>query len=487
MSLHVNRYDNVLCFKHQPTSGAEENLSASIKVPEPIESISDKIDEVKERKHNKRAITVGGIVTGVMLTVMLLNPRYSSKIAQKLKNRQAELVKKVNETKNSKFVNKIYDIYLQTTQAVSNGINFVNNWNPYKDIMFKNFCSKEKEFSGIKNVRIRNKVVKANNKIVKYTSKIHSGITNIFDNISKFTVKQSYKQSLKKLNKLEVFLKEKTANLTVSEKAEIEAKLKEISEIKKYFNEKTVISRIDAQKDYMSNLERDFMSKFDMFSSSLTNKWVKKGDYFVKNLYYWPEEILKTSRDKVETEGLTVVEKLIGDGKNKSGLYNDLIEIISPKLSSKDNKALEKIMQKADKSLRVANHNECVEYFDKKRDLILGSAPTDIVTATVSLAGAGIAIASADDKRQRLSRLVTGVIPALGGVGVSMAMAAALVSGGKGLIIGAAASLVLNRLGIVFDKYVLGNKQEYDEENAKVHDKHKRKKIHNKKEAKVNA
>lgn len=485
MSLNINRCNNAL-FVHQQMFGANDALAASINIPEPIENISDKIEEVKERKHNKRAITVGGIVTGVMLTVMLLNPKYSSKIAQRLQKRQAELVKKVNETKNSKFVNKIYGIYLQTTQAISNGINCFNNYNPWKDIWFKNFCSKEKEFSGIKNLRIRNKVVKANNKIVKYTSKVHSGITNIFDNISKFTVKQSYKKSLKKLDKLEMFLREKSSSLTGADKVEIEAKLQEISEIKKYFDEKAVMGRVDAQKDYMVNLERDFMSKFERFKSNLTNSWVKKGDYFVKNLYYWPENILQKSRDKVEREGLDVVEKLIGDGKDKSGLYNDLVKIISPKLSAEDNKALDKIMKKADKSLRTANHNECVEYFDKKRDLILGSAPTDIVTATVSLAGAGIAIASADDKRQRLSRLVTGVIPALGGVGVSMAMAAALVSGGKGLIIGAGASLVLNRLGIIFDKYVLGNKQEYDEENAKVHNKHRHRKNNVKKEAKVN-
>ena len=465
--------------------GADDSAVVAMKLPESIENITDKIDEAKDKKHNKRALTVGGVVAGVMLMVMLFNPRYSSTLAKKLQNSQANITKKLNEAKNSDFVQKVYAFRLKAEQTISDCINFFNNFNPYKDTIFKRFCTKEKEFTWIKNFRTRNKVKNTNKKVLKFTTKIYNGITNIFDSISKFTVKQSYKKSLAKLDKLEAFLRNNLNKLSDAEKREAEAKLAEIADIRKHFTNENIMDRINVQENCMANIERDFISKFDRYKSDLTNRWIRKGDYFVKNLYYWPEEILRPSRDKVEREGLDVVEKLIGDGKEKKGLYNDIVDTVSKYLSSEEKNALNGIYNKADKSLRISNHNECVEYFDKKRDLVLGSAPTDIVTATVSLAGAGIAIASADDKKKRVSRLVTGVIPALAGVGVSLAMAAALVSGGKGLVIGAAASLVLNRIGIVFDKYVLGNKKEYDEENEKAHERHKQKKD-KVKEVKVN-
>lgn len=483
--LNINSLNSTPYLKHQRTFGANDGAVA-MKMPEPIESITDKIDEAKEKKHNKRAIAVGGVVAGVMLMVMLFNPRYSSKLAKKLQNRQANITKKLNEAKSSNFVQKIYKFRLNAEQTISDCVNFFNNFNPYKDTIFKRFCTKEKEFARIENYRTRNKVKNANNKVLKFTTKVYNGITNAFDSISKFTVRQGYKKSLAKLDKLETFLRNKLNSLPDAEKREVEAKLAEIAEIRKHFTNENIMDRINAQEGYMANIERDFMSKFDMYKSDLTNRWIKKGDYFVKNLYYWPEEILKPSRDKVEREGLDVVEKLIGDGKEKKGLYNEIVNTVSKHLNNEEKNTLNGIYKKADKSLRTSNHNECVEYFDKKRDLVLGSAPTDIVTATVSMLAAGIAIASADDKKKRVSRLVTGVIPALGGVGVSLAMAAALVSGAKGLVVGAAASLVLNRIGIIIDKYVLGNKKEYDEENEKAHERHKQKKD-NVKEVKVNA
>ena len=55
--------------------------------------------------------------------------------------------------------------------------------------------------------------------------------------------------------------------------------------------------------------------------------------------------------------------------------------------------------------MRKANHSECVEYFDKKRDLMLGSAPTDVLTAVASLIASGVAIGVADTKEDNLNVL----------------------------------------------------------------------------------
>ena len=152
---------------------------------------------------------------------------------------------------------------------------------------------------------------------------------------------------------------------------------------------------------------------------------------------------------------------------SQKGLYNELVELISSHLGAEDKKVFGKALKKSNKILKNSNIKECSEYFDKIRDLKLGSAPTDIVTATTLLGISGIAIASAEDKKKRMSRLVTGIIPTVSGVGVSLGMAAGLVSGAKSLIYGLLATLVINRIGIVIDKYALGNKEYYDDNKVK--------------------
>ena len=219
----------------------------------------------------------------------------------------------------------------------------------------------------------------------------------------------------------------------------------------------------------MQNLERDFMSKLRKYGADYSNKWIRKrirkGD--LKELYYWPEEILSSSKDKIVKKGSSVTAKLLNENPAQKGLYNEIGDIISRRLNSEDKKYLEEIIKKSEKTIKTASNKEYVEYFDKIRDLKLGSAPTDIVTAAIFLSLSGAAIASADDKKRRMSRLVTGVIPAVSGVGVSLGMAAGLVSGAKSLVYGLLATLVLNRIGIFIDKHALDNKEYYESNRLK--------------------
>ena len=124
-------------------------------------------------------------------------------------------------------------------------------------------------------------------------------------------------------------------------------------------------------------------------------------------------------------------------------------------------------MNKAGKKLRKANHSECVEYFDKKRDLVLGGAPTDIVTAVAGLGISGTAIATADSKEERISRALTGGFPIIAGIGASMAFTAMLFSGVQGLLLGAATSVGLSKLGSIADNFVTGKKNEPIKNNKK--------------------
>ena len=128
---------------------------------------------------------------------------------------------------------------------------------------------------------------------------------------------------------------------------------------------------------------------------------------------------------------------------------------------------MEKKLKIASSKLKKANHSECFEYFDKKRDLILGGAPTDIVTTLFGMGAAGLAIGKANDKDEPISKTVTIAIPAVIGLDVNLACAAAMLSGPVGILTGFAATIVTNRIATIFDKHVLGHNVDEEEEEVK--------------------
>ena len=162
---------------------------------------------------------------------------------------------------------------------------------------------------------------------------------------------------------------------------------------------------------------------------------------------FWAEDILMPQRNHLETEGKAVIDTLVGDGKTQKGLYKEIAEKLEPLLKDDEKRAFEDTILRTEKLLRKANHSECIEYFDKKRDLMLGSAPTDVVTALASLIACGVAIGVADSKEDRVSRAISGAFPVIAGLGVSTALTALLYSGGKGMALGAASSMILSGLG----------------------------------------
>ena len=201
----------------------------------------------------------------------------------------------------------------------------------------------------------------------------------------------------------------------------------------------------------MQNLEQDVSKKIiqakDTVWGTIKGKKPDNPMQFKDTCTFWAEDSLMAKRNKLEEEGLNVINNLVGDGKTKKGAYNEIVELLSPHLSKEEKQAFEESIKQADKLLRTANKTECVEYFDKKRDLMLGSAPTDVLTALASLTASGIAIGVADTKEDRLSRLISGALPVFAGLGVSTALTAMLFSGGKGMALGTGSGMVLSALG----------------------------------------
>ena len=216
----------------------------------------------------------------------------------------------------------------------------------------------------------------------------------------------------------------------------------------------------------MSNLEKDFYAKTKTYFGDMWHGKGKRKETFQKNMTFWAEDMLMPERNKLEQNGIKVVDKIMGDGKTQKGTYHEIMEILEPHVSQEEKALLEKNLAKANKTLRKANHSECVEYFDKKRDLVLGGAPTDILTALFGLGMSGIAIGTADNKDERISRSLTVAFPAIAGLGTSMALTAMLFSGVQGMIYGSLASIGLSKIGSTADKLVTKYRHPAEVNNA---------------------
>ena len=109
--------------------------------------------------------------------------------------------------------------------------------------------------------------------------------------------------------------------------------------------------------------------------------------------------------------------------------------------------AVKKAVDSFDKSVDL----ECVEFFDKIRDLRLGSAPTDILTIVLSFFALSWGLGYAKDKDTRTSIMLKSGVPLIGGIAATMYSTTKLVSGGKSLAFGILSSIILNQFGTIAD------------------------------------
>ena len=130
-----------------------------------------------------------------------------------------------------------------------------------------------------------------------------------------------------------------------------------------------------------------------------------------------------------------------------------MLDIYKKLLPEKEFQKLQKEVRESVKSLDTSIRIESVEYFDKLRDLTLGSAPTDILTFLVGFGSLGIGLASTDDRDTQASVALKYGIPAIGGMLTSMVVTSMLVSGLKSHFVGLISGLILNKAGTITDKY----------------------------------
>ena len=472
-------YDNFYSINNKtnsysPNFKSKDNLATGI-LAKPIETVQKAVEasvdtfapskDENTKKKRKRAIAVGSSIVVLSGLVALLNPRFSSKAVMKLKQWQSKAQQKIEQNPNS-FINKFHKASSKFFDKIIQLAQFSNNINSAKDVGFKWFCIGQKEFNGIKNDTLRSFMQNVDSGWRKIMTTPYNAITRWFDNIGKSTVKRNYKSALKQLDEFEFLIRQHKSRLPQAKQKLVEEKLAEIAKIKEFYSPENLANRFKNQEDLMSDLESEFIKKYRSYMSGFKNG--SKSEHFNNNLTFWAEDIMMPTRNKTEQEGLAVIEQIMGNTGGQKGKYKEILELFEEHINNDDKMFLNKILQKAKKKIHKANHSECVEYFDKKRDLVLGGAPTDVITAAVGLGASGIALSTAHDKDERTSRLLTGVFPVIAGLGASMAFTAMLFSGVKGMLLGGLTGLGLNFIGSKADDMRLQKKKLLAQQQNKI-------------------
>ena len=163
-----------------------------------------------------------------------------------------------------------------------------------------------------------------------------------------------------------------------------------------------------------------------------------------------PDENLAKTQEQTKQSYIKIIREL--SDEHATGFIQDMLSIyykISPYELEKSgaSMAVKKAVESFDKSVDY----ECVEFFDKVRDLKLGSAPTDVLTIIFSFIALTSGLGYAKNKDSRTSIMLKSGIPLVGGIAATMYSATKLVSGGKSLLFGFLSGIVLNQIGKVAD------------------------------------
>ena len=177
------------------------------------------------------------------------------------------------------------------------------------------------------------------------------------------------------------------------------------------------------------------------------------------------KQVLDNSVTKVQQESKNTCINLIKDFINdeSTGSLQDMLLIyykIAPFELSKFGALLS--LKNAVKSFDKSVNLEIGEFFDKVRDLEIGSAPTDILTVLISLGLIirGLNYAPTDD--EKTSVMLKSGIPIVGALITSIVSATKLVSGGKSLALGFISGILLNQAGVLADKLRLKFKRKFN-------------------------
>ncbi len=203
---------------------------------------------------------------------------------------------------------------------------------------------------------------------------------------------------------------------------------------------------IDKKSPGFEKLQQELIKKLEAFKTSVVSGAEK---------YEYDDKIIGAVNEHTR-----IMKQIIASKQH--GKLDEMLEIYEKLLPEKEFSKLKVQVKETVKSLDNSITKESVEYFDKRRDLKLGSAPTDILTILVGFGSLGIGLASSNDRDTQASVALKYGIPAIGGMLTSMVVTSMLVSGLKSHFVGFVSSLILNRAGVAVDDY----RKKYNKEHA---------------------
>ena len=177
------------------------------------------------------------------------------------------------------------------------------------------------------------------------------------------------------------------------------------------------------------------------------------------------DEKIAQATEKYKQDNIKHIDKQIND--NEPGMFQTMLEYYYEMAKKKKKKSgallsLKKAVKYFDKSVDLEGN----EFFDKVRDLRLGSAPTDVLTVVLSFITLSLGLGHAQDKDKRTSIMLKSGIPVAGGIATAMYSAARLVSGGKSIMLGLLSGIILNQLGIIADNVRKSIKENQSDKTA---------------------
>ena len=275
-------------------------------------------------------------------------------------------------------------------------------------------------FSDMKNFRSKNmwqkfiaeeKILPEKLKIAKETSKLRKAISNnIIDN---------YNTSTKCIDNIQKYL-------TLSDK-----------------NANEILNRL-----------RNNFTKYRKLSG--TNEALERlpiNEEILKDLKKLSAEFSESTLDKETQKSISGFIKDIENviSKDSKGELEEILGLYKQVLPRNEYLKMKSKIQSTVKSLDESIETETIKYFDKVRDLKLGSAPTDVLSILAAVGGVGWALGKSKDKDERISASLKYGIPAIGAIATSLYCAAKMISGGKGLAFGLLSGVAVSKVGTIVD------------------------------------
>lgn len=158
----------------------------------------------------------------------------------------------------------------------------------------------------------------------------------------------------------------------------------------------------------------------------------------------YPPEIQELISRHIETATNTL-------NNDSKGNVQEIITIYKNLLERNEYNKVKASMNSMVNSLDNSINTETARFFDKLRDLTIGSAPTDIMSILAGVGTLGYGLTKAKDNDQRVSISLKYGIPALATIGTSLYCTAGLLSGGKAMAFAFISGFIVNKIGVFVD------------------------------------